>query len=205
MADLKQLIFATRNAHKVKEFTAILKSNMPGSSIPNIMGLDEINCTEEIPETANTIRGNALQKAQFVASRYGVSCFAEDTGLEIDCLDGAPGVDTAHYAGQQRDANDNMALVLQKMKGITDRSARFRTVIALVAGDEIHPFEGICEGEILDQKHGTGGFGYDPIFRPSGCQQSFAEMSDDLKNRMSHRAKATQKLLHYLANRVSNK
>lgn len=186
-----KLIFATNNPHKIREVNEVL-----GGSF-EVLGLQDIQCTEELPETHDTIRENALEKARFVHGKYGVDCFSEDSGLEIDALHGEPGVHTAHYAGS-RDADANMQLVLDKMAGKTDRSARFRTVIALILHGREYSFEGVVEGSILKEKRGTGGFGYDPIFVPMGYEHSFAEMSSDIKNQISHRAKATRALTAFL-------
>ena len=164
-----------------------------------IKSLAEIGCTEDIPETQPTIEGNAIQKAQYVHDHYGVNCFAEDTGLEVTALNGAPGVFTARYAGPQRDANDNMNLLLKNLKDKSDRSARFKTVIALILDGDIYTFEGIVEGQIAQKRSGSGGFGYDPIFLPEGQSQSFAEMDKAAKNAISHRGRAMAKLLDYFA------
>ncbi len=186
-----KLVFATNNPHKIQEVKEVL-----GGSF-EILGLKDIQCTEELPETHDTIRENAQEKARFVYEKYGVDCFSEDSGLEIDALQGEPGVHTAHYAGS-RDADANMQLVLDKMAGHTNRSARFRTVIALILHGREYLFEGVVEGSILEKKRGTGGFGYDPIFMPLGYEHSFAEMPSEIKSQMSHRAKATQELMAFL-------
>ena len=163
-----------------------------------LRSLKEIGCREELPETQSTIEGNALQKAQYVFDHYHVPCFADDTGLEVDALRGEPGVYSAMYAGPQRSAEGNMNLLLQKLLGHTNRAAQFRTVIALVESQGIQLFEGIVRGEILTEKRGSQGFGYDPIFVPENCSKSFAEMSMAEKNTMSHRARAVKKLVDYL-------
>jgi XTP/dITP diphosphohydrolase len=196
-----KLVFATGNAHKVKEVNDVLaKENVLQIRRENVevVSMKEIGCYDDIPETTGTIKGNALQKAHYLYEKYNVDCFSEDTGLEIDALNGEPGVDTAHYSGS-RDADKNIAFVLSKM-GETDlRSARFRTVIALVLNGETHLFEGICEGTIRREKSiGQQGFGYDPIFQPNGYDQTFAELKPNIKSTISHRARATSQLLAFL-------
>jgi XTP/dITP diphosphohydrolase len=187
-----QLVFATNNAHKIKEVTHMLGGSM------TILSLKDIHCLEELPETQPTIPENAIQKAQFVYEKYGFACFSEDTGLEIDALSGAPGVHTAYYAGAQRSATDNMQLVLTQLGTTKKRTARFRTVIALIVDEKILTFEGIVEGRIALAPRGTMGFGYDPIFIPKGYRRTFAEMHDSEKNGMSHRARAVAKLVDWL-------
>ncbi|MDZ4680184.1 MAG: RdgB/HAM1 family non-canonical purine NTP pyrophosphatase [Saprospiraceae bacterium] len=189
---MNPIVIATNNPHKIKEIHEILNGAF------EVKGLKEIGCTEELPETTGTIPGNAVQKARYVFDHYGVDCFAEDTGLEIDALNGAPGVDTAHYAGPERDALANMNLVLQQLEGLGDRSARFRTVIALILGGELHTFEGVAEGRIANTRSGQDGFGYDPIFIPEGHEQTFAELSSEIKNAISHRGRAMEKLKAFL-------
>lgn len=185
-----EIIFATGNPNKVKEVNQIFNESI------TIKGLIDIGCTEEIPETQDTIRGNAIQKADYVSEHYQVDCFSEDTGLEVDALNGEPGVNTARYAGQSKDPEANMALILSKLEDSPSRTARFRTVIALNLKGEQHVFEGVCEGTIAFHKTGTGGFGYDPIFLPKGYNgKSFAELSSEEKNKISHRGKAVRKLL----------
>lgn len=186
------LVFATNNAHKAREIGQILGPNF------EVKTLKDIGCHEDIPETADTLEGNARLKAQFVKDRFGFDCFSEDTGLEVAALGGAPGVHTARYAGEQRNPDDNMALLLQNLAAQPDRRAQFRTVICLIFNGEEHLFEGICPGHIAREKRGTAGFGYDPIFVPDGFETTFAEMGDAVKNQISHRAKATQKLLDFL-------
>lgn len=195
------LVFATGNAHKVKEVNDVLaKENVlqiKGENI-EVVSMKEIGCYDDIPETTGTIKGNALQKAHFLYEKYHVDCFSEDTGLEIDALDGEPGVDTAHYSGS-RDADENIALVLSKMGDSDNRSARFYTVIALVLKGETHVFEGVCEGSIRREKsRGQEGFGYDPIFQPNGYDQTFAQLNPEIKSTISHRARATNQLLAFL-------
>ena len=190
-----KLVFATNNAHKLEEIR-----EMAGGQY-GIVSLKEIGCQEEIPEEQDTLEGNALQKARFVKERYGADCFADDTGLEIAALGGEPGVRSARYAGEGHDSEANMRKVLAKMEGVDDRRARFRTVIALILDGEEHLFEGEVRGEILREKHGAEGFGYDPIFRPEGFAESFAEMSLDAKNAISHRGRATRALIGFLNGR----
>jgi XTP/dITP diphosphohydrolase len=192
-----KLVFATNNAHKLSEVRQIL-----GPAF-EVLSLSDIGCHEDIPETSDTLEGNALQKARYVSSRYGCDCFADDTGLEVNALGGAPGVHTARYAeqqgwGQTHDSDANMACLLHNLEKITQRGARFRTVIALIYKGEEHLVEGIVEGDILRERHGSHGFGYDPVFRPSGCDTAFAEMDADAKNAISHRGRATQKLADLL-------
>jgi XTP/dITP diphosphohydrolase len=160
--------------------------------------LNDINCLEDIPETQATIEGNASQKAFYVFVKYNVNCFADDTGLEVEALNGRPGVLSARYAGEMKDANANMDKILLELAGVENRKARFKTVISLVINNEEHLFEGIVDGVILNEKRGKDGFGYDPIFMPSGFDKSFAEMDLIEKNKISHRARATYKLLEYL-------
>ena len=164
----------------------------------NILSLDDINCMEEIPETSDTIAGNALQKADYVKINYGVDCFADDTGLEIEALNGAPGVYSARWAGENCLYQDNVDKTLLELKGIKNRAARFKTVIALILNESTHLFEGIIEGEITEQPKGDSGFGYDPIFRPKGYKETFAEMPVELKNKISHRAIAVGKLVEFI-------
>ena len=189
-----KLVFATNNAHKLEEIR-----EMAGGQY-EIVSLKEIGCQEEIPEEQDTLEGNALQKARFVKERYGADCFADDTGLEIAALGGEPGVRSARYAGEGHDSEANMRKVLAKMEGVDDRRARFRTVIALILDGEEHLFEGEVRGEILREKHGAEGFGYDPIFQPTGYTLTFAELGEEEKNKISHRAIATGKLLQFLRN-----
>ncbi|MEM1324776.1 MAG: RdgB/HAM1 family non-canonical purine NTP pyrophosphatase [Bacteroidota bacterium] len=183
-----KIIFATRNENKVREVNQILGERI------QLLSLQSINSTEEIPETQLTIKGNALQKAQYIHDNYGVDCFAEDSGLEVDALDGAPGVHTAYYAGPERDADANMQKTLNGLAGKTNRDAQFRTVVALILKGKAYTFEGIARGTIAMQKMGEQGFGYDPIFVPDGETRSFAQMSAQEKNAISHRSKAIQQL-----------
>ena len=193
---MKKLVFATNNAHKLEEIRAIL-----GSKI-EILSLADIGCEADIPETADTLEGNALIKARYVYDNYNLDCFADDTGLEVDALNGLPGVHTARYAYPDRhDPEANMVKLLDALKENNDRNARFRTVIALIEKGEEHLFEGVVEGVIARGESGTEGFGYDPVFIPQGQQKTFAELGEDIKNSMSHRARAAQKLAGYLASR----
>lgn len=189
---MQEIVFATNNQHKLSEIRRIVGNRY------RILSLSEIGCHEDIPETADTLMGNALQKARYVKERYGYDCFADDTGLMVDALDGAPGVYSARYAGPDHDSVANMRLLLRNMEGRTDRSARFVTVIALLLGGKELTFEGKVEGEILNSPEGEGGFGYDPVFRPEGEELSFALMPPDAKNAISHRGRATAELLRYL-------
>ena len=199
-----KIVFATNNQHKLQEIREIL-----GASI-EVLSLSDIGCHEDIPETGNTLEENALQKAQYVYDHYHVDCFADDTGLEVDALGGAPGVYSARYAGGEgHDSEANMARLLRELANNNNRKARFRTVIALIQKKdvcpcgctsikEIHTFEGIVEGEIIRERRGGEGFGYDPIFQPEGYSQTFAELGADIKNHISHRARATAKLAEFL-------
>jgi XTP/dITP diphosphohydrolase len=189
-----ELVFASNNQHKVEEIQAMI-----GSTI-KLKSLRDIGCTEEIPETGRTFAENAGQKSRFVYEKFGLNCFADDSGLEIDTLGGEPGVDSAHYSGS-RNFEQNMQLVLDKLGDSENRAARFKTVISLIIEGEEFLFEGSVEGRITKSRTGTGGFGYDPIFKPDGYDISFAEMSADEKNRISHRAKATEKLISFLKSR----
>ncbi|MCM1051270.1 MAG: non-canonical purine NTP diphosphatase [Paenibacillus sp.] len=189
---MQEIVFATNNQHKLSEIRRIVGDRY------RILSLSEIGCHEDIPETADTLMGNALQKARYVKEHYGYDCFADDTGLMVDALDGAPGVYSARYAGPGHDSVANMRLLLKNMEGHDDRSARFVTVIALLLGEKEMTFEGKVEGEILREPEGDGGFGYDPVFRPEGSELSFALMTPDAKNAISHRGRATAELLKYL-------
>lgn len=188
----KKLVFATNNAHKLEEIAAIL-----GEKI-ELLSLKDIECTADIPETANTLEGNATQKAEYIYQQYGLDCFADDTGLEVEALDGAPGVFSARYAGEGHNSEDNMQKLLQNLQGVTNRKAQFRTVICLIWDGKKYLFEGICKGEIIEEKRGNAGFGYDPIFVPEGYDQTFAELGNDIKNSISHRAKAVELLCNFL-------
>ena len=187
-----KLVFATSNQNKAKEIQSLIPNLL------QILSLLDIQCTEEIPETQSTIEGNASQKAFYVYEKYHQNCFADDTGLEVESLNGKPGVLSARYAGESRDANENMDKVLQELSLKENRKARFKTVISLVISGKEHQFEGIVDGVILSEKRGDSGFGYDPIFLPDGYDLSFAEMDLSTKNKISHRAKAVNKLVEYL-------
>ena len=189
----KKLVFATNNAHKLEELRSIL-----GGTI-EILSLADINCHADIPETADTLEGNARQKSLFIYEHYGLDCFADDTGLEVECLNGAPGVYSARYAGEGHDSQANMEKLLGEMKDKTNRKARFRTVISLIEKGEEHQFEGIVNGRIIEQKKGDAGFGYDPIFQPDGYDETFAELGNEIKNKISHRARAVASLCEYLS------
>lgn len=188
----RKLVFATNNAHKLEEIRAIMGDNI------EILSLNDIDCHDDIPETAATLEGNASIKAHYIYDHYGMDCFADDTGLEVDCLNGAPGVFSARYAGDGHDSEANMNKLLHEMQGKTDRKARFRTVISLIQHGEENLFEGIVEGAITTDRQGTSGFGYDPIFRPDGYDLTFAQLGNEVKNRISHRAKAVDSLCHFL-------
>ncbi len=192
MFNMQDIVFATNNQHKLEEIRRIVGGKF------RILSLKEIGCEEDIPETADTLEGNALMKARFVKEHYGYDCFADDTGLMVDALGGAPGVYSARYAGPGHDSAANMALLLKNLNGVTERSARFVTVIALILNGQEMTFEGRVEGEILTVPAGTSGFGYDPVFKPTESSVSFAEMSADAKNAISHRGRATAKLMTYL-------
>lgn len=186
------LVFASNNPYKAREIEQILG---PGYSLKI---LKDIGCTEDIPETADTLEGNALLKARYVKEKYGYDCFSEDTGLEVAALDGAPGVYTARYAGEHKNSADNIARLLENLSGEKNRRAQFRTVIALIRGDREDLFIGVCTGAIAEETRGAGGFGYDSAFIPDGYEQTFAEMGETVKNQISHRAKATQLLVEGL-------
>ena len=189
-----KLVFATNNAHKLEEVRAILGNDY------EVLSLADINLHEDIPETAGTLEGNALQKAQYVKQHYGIDCFADDTGLEVDALNGEPGVYSARYAGEGHDSEANMSKLLLKMNKKRNRKARFRTIVALIQGEDIHLFEGIVNGTIIKERKGKGGFGYDPIFVPEGYSQTLAEIGEE-KNKISHRARAIAKLADFLKNK----
>ncbi|SFQ19022.1 RdgB/HAM1 family non-canonical purine NTP pyrophosphatase [Hymenobacter arizonensis] len=191
---MSQLCFASNNEHKLEEIRPLLPAGL------TLLSLADIGCQEELPETQDTLSGNARQKAEYVREHYGVDCFADDTGLEVTALNGEPGVYSARYAGPQRLAADNTAKLLQELRGATDRSARFRTVVALARADgSVQEFAGEVMGHITEEPRGTGGFGYDPVFVPAeGDGRTFAEMSGAEKNRISHRARAVAGLLAFL-------
>jgi XTP/dITP diphosphohydrolase len=197
---VKTLAFATQNKHKIEEINDVLRKNLVQDQNRqwNIIGLDEIQCHEDIPETSDTLEGNALQKAKYVLDNYGHDCFADDTGFEVESLGGKPGVYSARYAGPQRNFDDNIRKVLEELKGYENRQARFRTVIALVLDSKQYFFEGWIEGRVINEKRGAGGFGYDPVFIPDGHDKTFAEMNLDEKNQISHRGLAVKKLIDFL-------
>jgi XTP/dITP diphosphohydrolase len=186
------LCFATNNKHKIEEVRAHLGSDF------QLLSLKEIGCKEELPEEQPTLEGNSFQKAEYVYKKFGISCFADDTGLEVAELHGAPGVYSARYAGDQRSAEANMQLLLKNLAGSQNRKARFRTVITLITPEFSKQFEGIVTGQIINEHKGSGGFGYDPIFLPDGYSKTLAEMSMEEKNAISHRARAVTKLVEFL-------
>jgi XTP/dITP diphosphohydrolase len=188
-----RLVFATHNTNKAREIQSIMPQGV------HVLSLDDIGCEEDIPETGDTLEENALLKARYVWEKFGMNCFADDTGLLVDALDGEPGVYSARYAGPQKDANDNMDLLLSKLDQKENRTARFKTAMALILHGDEHVFIGTVEGRITHKKKGSQGFGYDPIFEPEGQQKTFAEMSLEEKNTMSHRARALEKMVHFLA------
>jgi XTP/dITP diphosphohydrolase len=191
-----EICFASNNLNKLKEIRPLLEPDF------RLLSLSDIGCFEELPETRPTIEGNAIQKAEYVLSKYNVACFADDSGLEVYALNNEPGVDSAHYAGEQRSSEDNISLLLKNLQKISDRSARFKTVIALAGyASSTLTFEGLVDGEILTEKRGSKGFGYDPVFQPLGHFKTFAEMDLVEKNTISHRARAVEKLVAYLTNR----
>lgn len=187
-----KIVFATNNKHKLEEISRLLEDKH------EIVSLSSIGCYDDIPEDQDTLEGNALQKARYIKEHYGLDCFADDTGLEIEALNYRPGVYSARYAGPAKDSLANMNKVLSEMQHHPNRKARFRTVIALILEGKEYLFEGRVDGNILTEKHGDAGFGYDPIFQPEGFEVSFAEMPMDEKNKISHRGKATQKLAEFL-------
>ena len=188
----KKLVFATNNAHKLDEIRAILGDKV------EVLSLKDIHCEADIPETADTLEGNAALKAEYIYKNFGLDCFADDTGLEVEALGGAPGVYSARYAGDGHNAEANMLKLLHAMEGIENRKAQFRTAFALIIDGKEHLFEGVIKGEIIKTRRGSSGFGYDPIFVPEGYTQTFAEMGNELKNKISHRAIATNKLCKFL-------
>jgi XTP/dITP diphosphohydrolase len=189
-----KIVFASNNKNKILEIQSMLPESI------QILSLESIGCLEEIPETSETIEGNAILKANYVTQNYGFDCFADDTGLEVEALNGEPGVYSARYAGEQRNADDNMNKLLDKLSDKINRNAQFKTVIALNLNGKQHLFKGIASGEIITEKIGLGGFGYDPIFKPTNYNETFAELSLDVKNEISHRGKATKALLDFLQN-----
>ena len=207
---MNKIVFATNNKHKLEEIRSILGEDF------EVLSLSDIGCHEDIPETSDTLEGNAMQKAQYVFDKYGYDCFADDTGLEVDALGGEPGIYSARYAALDgddsisHDSEANMAKLLRKLEGVENRKARFRTVIALITTKDNSPsligregvglllFEGIVNGSIISERRGGEGFGYDPIFQPEGYDKTFAELGSEIKNHISHRARAVEKLAHYL-------
>lgn len=187
-----KIVFASNNKNKIQEIQSMLPDTI------QILSLESIGCFEEIPETANTIEGNAIMKANYISEKYGFDCFADDTGLEVESLNGKPGVYSARYAGEQRNSNDNMDLLLRELLDKSNRKAQFKTVIALNFEGKQNLFTGIVSGEITLEKMGTGGFGYDPIFKPYGYENTFAELALEVKNEIGHRGKATKMLLEFL-------
>ena len=187
-----KLVFATNNRHKLDDVRAIVGDRV------EVLSLNDIGCYDDIPETADTLQGNALIKARYIHEKFGVDCFADDTGLEVEALDGAPGVYSARYAGEECDSEANMQKLLQNLTGKSNRNAQFRTVIALIIKGEEKLFNGIVKGTITEEKRGDSGFGYDPVFVPEGFSESFAQMSGDMKNSISHRYRATRELSNYL-------
>lgn len=190
-----KICFATNNSKKIEEVKAALGSDF------EVLSLREIGCTEELPETGDTLDYNAFEKARYVKENFGVDCFADDTGLEVEALGGAPGVYSGRFAGEPRSDERNIELLLKKMQDNINRKAKFRTVIALILDGKEYSFEGIAEGEILELKVGFGGFGYDPVFRPEGFTKTFAELTLAEKNNISHRGKAVKALISFLSNR----
>ena len=187
-----KLVFATNNQHKLEEVSAILDNSI------ELLSLKDINCNTYIPETADTLEGNALLKAQYIYNNFGINCFADDTGLEVEALNNEPGVYSARYAGENKNPEANMFKVLDNLREKENRKARFRTVIALILNGKEYLFEGIINGKITNSKQGSAGFGYDPIFMPEGYNETFAELGNNIKNKMSHRALAINKLYDFL-------
>lgn len=189
-----KLVFATNNQHKLDEVRKVVTGDF------EIVSLSEIDCHDDIPETADTLEGNALQKARYIKEHFGYDCFADDTGLEVEALNNAPGIYSARYAGPGHDSEANMNKLLQKMKDKENRKAQFRTAIALILNGKEYLFEGIVRGSIITEKRGNSGFGYDPIFVPENYTETFAELGNDIKNQISHRAEAVKKLIEFLSN-----
>ena len=189
---MKKIIFATNNPHKLLEVQALLGDQL------EIVSLKELGFEGDIPETGKTLEENASQKSHFIHDRYGLDCFADDTGLEVDALGGAPGVYSARYAGEKASYDENVTKLLQELEGEQNRAARFKTVVSLILDGKEYLFEGKVEGRILKQRSGGGGFGYDPVFQPEGYNETFAQMPSDLKNRISHRGKAVAQLIRFL-------
>jgi XTP/dITP diphosphohydrolase len=191
-----KIVFATNNLHKLEEIRKISEGQL------EILSLSDINCHDDIPETGDTLQENALIKARFVKEKYDLDCFADDTGLEVEALNNAPGIYSSRYAGEDGNSENNMRKLLHDLNSIENRAARFKTVIALILHTEEHFFEGEIAGEIINIKQGTNGFGYDPIFKPNGYDKTFGELSNEIKNRLSHRAIATQKLVSFLLSKT---
>ena len=189
-----KLVFATNNQHKLKEVQEMLSNSI------EVLSLKDIGCSKDVEETEITLEGNAKLKADYITEKYGFDCFADDTGLEVDALNGKPGVFSARYGGEHGNSEKNMQKLLKELHGKANRKAQFRTAVALNLENKQYLFEGICEGEILEKKTGTGGFGYDPIFKPTEASASFAEMNSEEKNKISHRGIAIQKLVDFLLN-----
>lgn len=189
---MKKIVFATNNKHKLDEIRKITTGRI------EILSLSDINCNEDIEETGTTLEENALIKVRYVKNKYGYDCFGDDTGLEVEALNGEPGVYSSRYAGAQCDPQDNMNKLISALQGADNRNAQFRTVIAATLNDKEHLFEGVVKGHITTEKHGSNGFGYDPIFMPSGYNQTFGELSDEVKNGISHRAVAMEKFIAFL-------
>ena len=189
----RKLVFATNNAHKLEEVSSIMGDQV------ELLSLNDIGCQTDIPETAETLEGNALLKSSYIYKNYHLDCFADDTGLEVEALNGAPGVYSARYAGGEgHDAQANMLKLLHELEGKENRKAQFRTAISLILDGKEYLFEGVIKGEIIKEKRGNSGFGYDPIFKPEGYDRTFAELGNDIKNQISHRALAVQKLCEFL-------
>ncbi len=193
-----KLVLASNNKHKLEEMRAILGGKV------EILSLSDINCHDEIPEEQDTIEGNALQKARYIHDKYNLDCFADDTGLEVECLNGEPGVYSARYAGEHPTFDDNIAKLLANMEGHENRNARFRTAIALILGGKEYIFEGEVKGQIIKEYRGYNGFGYDPVFLPDGYSQTFAELPAEIKNKISHRGNAAKKLAEFLNKNNAN-
>ena len=189
---MKKIVFATNNNHKLDEIRKITTGRI------EILSLSDINCNEDIEETGTTLEENALIKARYIKNKYGYDCFADDTGLEVEALNGEPGVYSSRYAGEQCNSQDNMNKLISALQGADNRNAQFRTVIAAILNDKEHLFEGVVKGQITTEKHGNNGFGYDPVFMPSGYNQTFGELSDEIKNGISHRAVAMEKFIAFL-------
>lgn len=194
---MKEIVFATNNPHKLQEINAIIGDRF------RVLGLKDIGCNEDIPEEADTIEGNASAKARYIYHHYGMNCFADDTGLEVEALGGQPGVKSARYAGDDCNPEHNIRKLLEALTASENRKARFRTIISLIIDGEEKLFEGVVEGQILKSKHGVAGFGYDPVFLPDGWSLSFAEMAPEDKNRISHRGIAVRKLIDFLTRTAS--